>query len=55
MKDDNGVKAQVVADARQWECLDLNDIESSKQFEPTEYCEIVIFRDDGTIYRHVLA
>jgi hypothetical protein len=52
MRDENGIKARIVAEGQGWDALDVRDIETVKRFEPCEYCEIVLFRDDGSIYRH---
>lgn len=52
MKNANGVKARVVAFSSGWDALDPADVEAAKQFEPHEYCEIVLFREDGSVYRH---
>jgi hypothetical protein len=52
MKDGLGRKAQFVGEGR-WYALDLENVEAVKNFEPVKYCEIVLFLDNGDIFRHV--
>lgn len=52
MEDENGIKARIVAESHGWDAFNVEDIEKVKRFEPDKYLEIVIFSDDGSVYRH---
>jgi hypothetical protein len=52
MKDENGVAAQLVVEGV-WHALDVENVEKVENFEPVSMMEIVLFRDNGNIYRYL--